>query len=226
MENSVMAPLVLMRPILLAFASVNQRLPSGPAVMQKGLLKGVGTENSVIPPLVVMRPISSAPLPVSSVNQRLPSGPAVMPKGLPPGVGTENSVMVPLGVMRPILFARVELSVNQRLPSGPAVMPSGPLLGVGTGNSLMLPTLAQAVALLRLSRQTQAIPAVTSAARRDRKPELFMISSPCAIDARMGRHFGNRTPATNNVHTTELKAPREPDVMGRQPPPGSPPKSG
>jgi hypothetical protein len=41
-------------------------------------------------------------------------------------------------------------------------------------NSVMAPTAAQAGALLRLSRLTQAITAAPRAARRDRHPELFM----------------------------------------------------
>ena len=67
------------RPILLASASVNQRLPSGPAVIPAGTLSAVGIGNSVIVPLGVIRPIL---LPLSAVNQRLPSGPAVIPTGL------------------------------------------------------------------------------------------------------------------------------------------------
>ena len=87
-------------------------------------------------------------------------------------------------------------SVNQRLPSGPAVMPAGWLLAVGTGNSWKVPTLARAVALLRLSRQIQVIQAVTNAAKRDRKPVRFKVSSP-STDVHAGRHFRNLTPATN-----------------------------
>src|SRR6266568_210722 len=121
-----------MRPILLAFSSVNQRdLPSGPAVMPKGPQPAedpqvVGRGNSVILPAGVMRPILF-PLPFNSVNQRLPSGPAVMPRSPQPKeedpqvVGRGSSVILPAGVMRPILFPKS--SVNHRLPSGPAVMP-------------------------------------------------------------------------------------------------------
>src|SRR5260221_6568743 len=59
-----------MRPILLAFSSTNQTLPSGPAVMPSGLLLAVGIPNVEKLPLGVMRPI--APL-LNSVNQRLPA---------------------------------------------------------------------------------------------------------------------------------------------------------
>src|SRR5260221_7244208 len=78
-----------MRPILAVVpaSSVNERWPSGPAVMPSSLLTGTG--NKVMLPLGVMRPI----VPALSVNQRLPSGPAVMPKAVPEG--TLNSVTVP-----------------------------------------------------------------------------------------------------------------------------------
>src|SRR5260370_34448722 len=123
-----------MRPILLPKASVNQRLPSGPAVMLAGLLLAVGIWNAEKLPLGVMRPI--API-LNSVNQRLPSEPAVMPSGPQPAedphfVGRGNSVMLPPGVMRPILL--LFISVNQRLPSGPTVMPRAPL--TGTANAV------------------------------------------------------------------------------------------
>src|SRR2546427_436020 len=83
----------VMRPILLPLTSVNQRLPSGPAVIPVRTLSAVGIGNSVIVPLGLMRPIL---LPLSSVNQRLPSGPAVIPYRTLT-VGTRNSVIVPLG---------------------------------------------------------------------------------------------------------------------------------
>ena len=97
---------VVMRPILLAFSSTNQTLPSGPAVMPSGLLLVVGIPNVEKLPLGVMRPMA---LPSNSVNQRLPSEPAVMPSGPQPTENTQiairwNSVMTPAGVMRPILF--------------------------------------------------------------------------------------------------------------------------
>jgi hypothetical protein len=42
-----MAPARLIRPILLPPVSVNQMLPSAPAVIAKGVLFAVGIENSV-----------------------------------------------------------------------------------------------------------------------------------------------------------------------------------
>jgi hypothetical protein len=62
---SINAPAVVMRPILLAFNSVNHRAPSGPVVMKEGWAVGVGIVNSVNAPAVVMRPIL---LPLPSVN--------------------------------------------------------------------------------------------------------------------------------------------------------------
>ena len=47
--NSVTTPAVVIRPILLCpRSSVNQRLPSGPAVMPSGPLAAVGIGNSVM----------------------------------------------------------------------------------------------------------------------------------------------------------------------------------
>src|SRR6266851_4417557 len=47
---ALLAHLVAMRPILFPWYSVNQRLPSGPAVMAIRVLPAVGTENAVIAP--------------------------------------------------------------------------------------------------------------------------------------------------------------------------------
>ena len=82
--NSVTAPLGVIRPIRSPNSSVNQRLPSGPAVIPTGLLPAVmPVANSVTAPAGVIRPIR---LPTCSVNQRLPSGPAVIPSGPLPAV--------------------------------------------------------------------------------------------------------------------------------------------
>src|SRR6266487_1455174 len=96
-SHHLMTPFYLpdvMRPILFVAHSVNQRLPSGPAVIAPGRLPGVGRGNSLMRPPGVMRPIL---FPSTSVNQRLPSGPAVITPGWLPGVGRGNSVMVPAG---------------------------------------------------------------------------------------------------------------------------------
>lgn len=57
MEYSVIDPVVVTLPILLALTSVNQTLPSGPAVMLIAAAPLVGITNSVIVPPVVIFPI-------------------------------------------------------------------------------------------------------------------------------------------------------------------------
>src|SRR5579885_1203711 len=100
-----------MRPILssvhrslleLKVHSVNQRLPSGPAVTQRGSLLAMGRGHSVICPPGVICPIC-APLEGSTtVNQRFPSGPLVIPKDVLVVLGKGNCVICPAGVMLPI----------------------------------------------------------------------------------------------------------------------------
>src|SRR6266852_3045381 len=130
-----------------------------------------------------MRPILS---PLLSVNQTslVWAGPAVIPNGLQPNLfphvlGKGNAVELPPVVMRPMLFPKDK--VNHRLPSGPAVMPIGSPLPVGVGNSVMVPTVAQAGAVLRLSRPIETSMAVSSAARCDRRPERFMYLPPLCL---------------------------------------------
>jgi hypothetical protein len=136
---------------------------------------------ALTPYCVVMRPILS---PLLSVNQTslVWAGPAVIPNGLQPNlfphvIGKGNAVELPPVVMRPMLFPKDK--VNHRLPSGPAVMPIGSPLPVGVGNSVMVPTVAQAGAVLRLSRPIETSMAVSSAARCDRRPERFMYLLLC-----------------------------------------------
>src|ERR1035437_1916715 len=76
--NSVMVPEGVTLPILPAINSVNQRLPSGPVVMNCGKLLLAEVANSVMVPEGVTLPILP---PFCSVNQRLPSGPVVMTPG-------------------------------------------------------------------------------------------------------------------------------------------------
>ena len=78
-----------MRPIAPASRSVNQRFPSGPAVISRRLLPETANSSVTNRP-VVMRPILSS---VPSVNQRAPSGPVVMPRGSLPPPMAEDSVM-------------------------------------------------------------------------------------------------------------------------------------
>jgi hypothetical protein len=131
--NSVIAPPVVMRPILLPSFSANHSAPSGPAAMPIGELDAVWIGNSVIVPLVVIRPML---FPLSSVNHSAPSGPAVTTIGRLDAVGTRNSEIVPPVVIRPILLPRY--SVNHSAPSGPAATMIGELDTVGTGNSVMV----------------------------------------------------------------------------------------
>jgi len=56
-ENSVTVPAGVMRPILPAFASVNQRLPSAPAAMSVGPPPPVRIGNVVRMPVTVIRPM-------------------------------------------------------------------------------------------------------------------------------------------------------------------------
>src|SRR5437879_4569194 len=104
----------LSTPILSAPHSVNQILPSGPAVIPAGVLEAVEIGYSVSPPLGVIFPIL---LPLNSVNQMFPSGPAAMALGFVPVVG--NSLTVPVVVM--LATWLTSYSANQSLPSGPAV---------------------------------------------------------------------------------------------------------
>ena len=109
---------------------MNQRLPSGPAVIPSGPLLGVMPAlNSVTVPPGVIRPIRSPPH--FSVNQRLPSGPAVIPAGTLLGVMPAlNSVTVPLGVIRPIwspILGEPEVAI------GPGRDPDGTAAGRDAG---------------------------------------------------------------------------------------------
>src|SRR5579864_8829975 len=76
--NSVMLPDGVIRPILPAFDSENQRLPSWPTVIQEGM--PLATVYSVSWPATVRRPIR---LPHGancvSVNHKAPSGPETIP---------------------------------------------------------------------------------------------------------------------------------------------------
>jgi hypothetical protein len=85
-DRCVIAPEVVIRPMLLVPDSVNQSAWSGPTVISTGR-DPAGRPNSVIAPPSVIRPIR---FPFSSVNHTLPSGPAVIPAGwqvLPGGAG-------------------------------------------------------------------------------------------------------------------------------------------
>ena len=128
-----MTPAVVIRPILLASSSVNQRLPSGPAAIPAGRCRPVGMGNSVMTPAVVIRPIWLPRFGEPEVAVR----PGRDTSWSAAGRGDRESVMTPAVVIRPIWLHAD--SVNQRLPSGPAAMPTGPLPAVGMGNSVMTP---------------------------------------------------------------------------------------
>src|SRR5215831_4830438 len=98
MLNSVIAPLVVMRAILLASVSTNQRLSSGPDAIPRGR---AGTGNSVMAPAVV---ILARFIEFPSVNQSSLSGPTTIAKGREFAVGIEYSATTPDVVMRPILL--------------------------------------------------------------------------------------------------------------------------
>src|SRR5215472_8265386 len=140
MANSVITPSGVIRPMLLPRSSVNQRFPSGPAVISHGAERGVGTVNSLIwPVLGSMRPTR---LPGISVNHRFPSGPAVITRGCPPAV-TGNSATAPVaGISRATApaVAAFRRSVNQTLPSDPTATEVGLLFVVGMANSLIDPS--------------------------------------------------------------------------------------
>jgi hypothetical protein len=113
-------------PSLFACCSVNQRLPSGPAMMPWSPAAAVGTANFVIAPAVVMRPIWLLP---ASVNQRLPSGPTAM-SGRWPLVVTGNSARTSLpswlGMTRPTTAAPPPSeATSQTLASGPVTSACG-----------------------------------------------------------------------------------------------------
>src|SRR5438132_41738 len=82
----------------LVLFSVNQTLPSGPAVIPSGWLLALGVTYSVMRCvtglMVAMR------LLVFSVNQTLPSGPAAMPPGELLAVSSGNSAMAVVGTQR------------------------------------------------------------------------------------------------------------------------------
>ena len=73
---SVIVPCGVIFPMFRPASSVNQRFPSGIAVMSHGWASGVGISYSVIVPVGVIFPIWLAN---RSVNQRLPSAPSVIP---------------------------------------------------------------------------------------------------------------------------------------------------
>ena len=109
----VMVPVGVIELIRFPMNSVNQILPSGPAVRRSGSL-AVAAAKSVETPAGVMRPTL---LLVTSVYQMLPSGPAArkvtVDLVLPTMIGN-SPIMVPVMSHLPILLRLV--SANQRKP--------------------------------------------------------------------------------------------------------------
>src|ERR1051326_9539780 len=81
-----MPPELVIRPIL-PFSSVNQSAPSGPAVMDVGLMQQVAGKYCVITPVVVMRPMLWEKV---TANHRAPSDPAVIPNCAPQQAPDDN----------------------------------------------------------------------------------------------------------------------------------------
>src|SRR5438128_2577636 len=113
---------------LAVWFSVNQMLPSGPAVMPVGCTFGekalaVGTLKDVKVPAVVTRTTALLPW---SMNHMLLSGPAVMALGLGfgPGALSRGSSPPVAGLTLPMTLPGPFSCVNQTLPSGPIVMPA------------------------------------------------------------------------------------------------------
>src|SRR6266566_1125038 len=140
MTNWVITPEVVTLSRL--FSAINQRLPSGPAMIWRGgwsLRRDspgtslfLGIAYSVRTPEVVIFATLPGPPPAQQnpaiVIQRFPSGPAAMLMGLN-AAGTLNSVMMPDVVTTATLPGFP--SRNQTLPVGPAVIAPGSLSGVG-----------------------------------------------------------------------------------------------
>src|SRR5216684_7125632 len=118
MENSVMLPSVVIRPILFVLYSVNHNAPSDPGVISYGRAPGVGRGYSVIWPPGVMRPIL---LPSSSVNQRVPPGPWVISAGSARGVGMKNSPNVTRTCLEPVRVCEAREADEAEPPAHPVV---------------------------------------------------------------------------------------------------------
>src|SRR5258708_6698233 len=94
MTNSVIAPEVVMRPILLAAFSVNHSAQSGGLVISEAKpLLAVGIGNTVTTPALLMR--STSP---PAMSHTAPSGPVVTSEAGPAVIG--NWVITPAGVKR------------------------------------------------------------------------------------------------------------------------------
>src|SRR5262249_39770504 len=128
---------------------MNQRAPSGPAVIAPGPLEAVGIANSVMQSVgttVQVRSCVGSRRPTGftsvPVNQRAPSGPvAMLDSRLKEAVlvGVAYSVSTPAVVKRPIREEPNPASVIQRAPSGPAVMLKNVAVRVSLGRTVTVP---------------------------------------------------------------------------------------
>src|SRR5262249_39256362 len=149
--NSVMSPAGVIRPIRPA-SSVNQTLPSGPAVMPAGRLAAVRSVNSWIVTLNPPVPMAARPIlfPGPPRNQIAPSGPAAMPHGVLAAVGTSNSWNAPTVSIQAILLTARSVNHRNGAPAGPWVSPNGSAFAVGTGRSITDPLSLTSAILLAL----------------------------------------------------------------------------
>ena len=125
----------MISPILLPPISVNQRLPSGPAVIPEGMLPavGIGELGDGVRSSGDLADLVAAVLGEPEVAV----GPGRDPVGQAEAAGSgELGDDCAVGVIRPILLAG-SCSVNQRLPSGPAAIRRARPPAVGTANSVM-----------------------------------------------------------------------------------------
>jgi hypothetical protein len=132
-ENSVMSPAVVIRPIFPASDSVNQSTPSGPFAIPVGPAPSLSPSvNSVMLPSGVTRPIRLVAL---STYQRLLSGPTAMSSGSP-ALRVSNSVTSPDLVTRAIAPLPPAMATH-RLPSRPVTIPLGLPVGKPAVNSVI-----------------------------------------------------------------------------------------
>jgi hypothetical protein len=138
MANSVTVPVRVIRPILFASVSVNQRFPSGPLVICNiPTFDGIGY-------CANKRPVNDTFMIANgllSPNQRFPSGPVVTALTDAPGAKGAKCVIVPLGVICPICVP----AAYHRLPSGPSVISVGPF---ASANSVSCPDVVSRPILL------------------------------------------------------------------------------
>ncbi len=121
----------MIRPILLAWNSENQTLPSGPAASARGPLSGVGMGNSVMTPAGVILPIL---LPPNSPNQMFPSAPRAMARR--EGVGRRDRELGDLAGRGDAAHPVAGVLGKPEVAVGPDGNDSRAAVGIGGGNSV------------------------------------------------------------------------------------------